>query len=144
VSTFVNDFKYACRQLRNGTGFAVVAVLTLGLGIGANTAIFSTIDAILLQRLPYDEPEQLVAMDETFPNGQPNLLTSGGAFLDWKDYTKSCEYMAMSGMIGFNLTGAGQPIRVEGLGVTADLSQGVTRRSHDWARIRPERRPGGT
>jgi predicted permease len=116
----INDIKYAFRQLIRSPCFTLVAGLTLAVGIGTNTAIFSTIDALLLQRLPYDESEQLVAMDETFPDGQPNLLTSGGAFLDWKQNTQSYEYVAMSGMIGFNLTDTGQPERVMGLEVTAD------------------------
>ena len=120
MSIFFNDIKYALRQLRKNPGFAIVAVLTLALGIGANTAIFSTIDAILLQPLPYDNSDQLVKMDETMPDGRHNGRISGGAFLDWQTHTQLLEHVAFSGWSDFTLTGMDQPERIRGIEVTAD------------------------
>jgi predicted permease len=121
VSTFINDIKYGIRQLRKNPGFTMVAVLTLGLGIGANTAIFSTIDAILLRQLPYTDSHQLVKMDETMPDGRHNGNISGGAFLDWKAHAQLLEHVAYFKHTEFTLTGVDQSERVRGRAVTADF-----------------------
>jgi len=121
MTTIFNDIKYAFRRLLNNPCFTIVAVLTLAVGIGANTAIFSTIDAILLQPLPYAESQQLVKMDETLPDGRHNGNVSGGAFLDWKSHNKLLEHVAYFKHVEFNLTGIDQPERVMGREVTADF-----------------------
>jgi len=121
MNTLINDIKFAFRRLLNNPCFTIVAVLTLALGIGANTAIFSTIDAVLLQPLPYAESQQLVMMNETLPDGRHNGNVSGGAFLDWKSHTKSLEHVAYFKYVEFNLTGIDQPERVRGREVTADF-----------------------
>lgn len=120
MSTLINDIKYAIRRLLNNPGFTTIAVLMLALGIGANTAIFSTVDAVLLQPLPYADLQQLVKMDETMPDGRHNGLISGGAFLDWQSHSKLLEHVALSGRSDFNLTGIDQPERIRGIEVTAD------------------------
>ncbi|MBN2593074.1 MAG: hypothetical protein JXA81_06175, partial [Sedimentisphaerales bacterium] len=83
MTTLVNDIKYGIRQLIKSPGFTVVAVLALALGIGANTAVFSMINSVLIKPLHYPDSERLVRVFETFPNGRRNGSVSGGAFKDW-------------------------------------------------------------
>ncbi len=121
MNILIHEIKYAIRRLLNNPGFTTVAVLTLALGIGANTAIFSTIDAVLLQPLPYTDSHQLVKMDETMPDGRHNGNVSGGAFLDWQEHTQLLEHVAYFRHAEFTLTGVDQPERIKGLAVTADF-----------------------
>ena len=78
------DFRYALRQLRKNPGFTAVAVLTLALGLGANTAIFSVIDAVLLRPLPFHAPSRLVVVKPTEPGRRDDIGVSYPTFLDWR------------------------------------------------------------
>jgi putative ABC transport system permease protein len=102
----LQDFRYGLRVLRKRPGFTVVAALTLALGIGANTAIFSVVEAALLRPLPYDRPEQLVWM---FEDGTdvPNRSVSYPNFLDWRARSRSFEAMSTTRGWYLTLTGAG-------------------------------------
>ncbi len=114
----MNDLRFAFRQLLKNPGFTAVAVLTLALGIGATTAVFSIVDAVLLKPLPFDQPGQLVQVWEAPGPGQRNWA-SPGAFLDWKEHGSVLEDISLLDGRELNLTGAGEPERVSGLGMSA-------------------------
>src|SRR2546426_2376080 len=104
----MNDLKFAFRQLLKTPGSTAVAVLTLALGIGANTAIFSVIDGLLLKPLPYPEPDQLVTLWERSPQrGIEQERVSGPNYLDWRAQNTALSDMAVSpgweGSESFNL-----------------------------------------
>jgi putative ABC transport system permease protein len=101
-------------------GFAIVAVLALALGIGANTAIFTVVDAVVLRPLPYDDPERLVFLWERNP--RLDLMSiSWPNFADWRSRNRSFEQLAARQPVCCNLTGSDEPERLLGLNVTADL-----------------------
>src|SRR5882762_6671219 len=108
------DIRYGIRTLAKNPGFTVVAVLTLALGIGANTAIFSVVQNVLLRPLPYPEPDQLVEIFNTYPPQVPRGGLSPGDYADWKQQNQSFSEMGAYVRIsqGFNLTGEGEPQRV--------------------------------
>ena len=112
------NLRYAFRQLAKAPGFAAVAILTLALGIGANTAIFSAISAIVLKPLPFPEPDRIVQIDET-PNTGGFAGTCGGVFMDWEDHTSQFSAIAAFHQANKNLTGEGEPVRLTGNEVTA-------------------------
>jgi putative ABC transport system permease protein len=121
-SDFADDLRYGLRLLAKNTGFTAVAVLTLALGIGANTAIFSVVENVLLRPLPYDHPESLVEIWNTYPNFQPIGLSPGDYF-DWHRDARSFSAMGAYAerSAGYNLTGAGEPERVQAASVSFDL-----------------------
>ncbi|MBN9694132.1 MAG: ABC transporter permease [Verrucomicrobia bacterium] len=114
----MNDFKLAFRQLLKNPGFTAVAVLTLALGIGANTAIFSVVNGVLLRPLPYPQPGQLVTIrKELPPDGRPAIgggaLVSGQEFAAWREQSESLALIAAYGSEDRTLTGSGpaEPVR---------------------------------
>src|SRR6516162_72140 len=120
----MNDLKFALRQLRKSPGFTFVAVATLALGIGANTVIFSVVNAVLLQPLPYPDFSRLVMVWERvrLPYYQSDLNdVAPGNFADWRRQNSVFEDMAAIEDRSFNLTGAREPLRVEGEAVSASL-----------------------
>jgi len=108
------DLRLALRQLRKAPGFTAAAVLTLALGIGANTAMFSVVDAVLLRALPFDEPGQVVHVWEAPQPGQGNSV-SVGVFRDWARHTTAFESIAAVAPGELNLAGDGEPERISGL-----------------------------
>lgn len=114
----MNDIRFALRQLCKSPGFTGMAVLAFALGIGATTAVFSMINSVLIEPLPYPEPGRLVRVFEKTPDGDLNAV-SGGAFKDWKQHSSSFEYLAVYEDARMNLTGAGIPERVSGLSVSS-------------------------
>ncbi len=117
----MNDLRFAIRQLLKNPGFTTVAVLTLALGIGANTAIFSVVNGVLLKPLPYEQPGQLVNLWEAPPGGQS--IVSPGAFTDWRDGNTSLEALSIVRGRDMNLSGEGEPERLNGLEVCASYLQ---------------------
>src|SRR5437867_2092721 len=122
----LNDLSYGTRMLLNSPGFTVVAVLTLALGIGANTAIFSVVNTVLLRPLPFQEPERLITVWERNPKqGYEENPPAAANFQDWKAQNQVFEQMALfdSYYNRFNITGGARPERVEGAAVSANLFQ---------------------
>ncbi len=101
------------RTLRRSPGFAAAAILTLGLGIGANTAIFSAVNAALLRPLPLPHPERLVQIWENHPM-VPHLAAAFPDYMDWRTQSTTFEQVAAWGYEFFQITGAGEPVQVEG------------------------------
>jgi putative ABC transport system permease protein len=116
------DIRYALRVLAKNPAFTFIAVIALALGIGANSAIFSVVDAVLLRPLPFNHPEQLVMVWENAAHlGFPKNTPSPANFLDWQKQTQSFTGMAATVERSFNLTGVGEPERLEGRRVSANL-----------------------
>jgi len=113
------DITFAIRMLRRQPGFAVVAILALALGIGANTAIFSVVDAVLWRALPYASADEIVALAEARPReGRMNGPVAPADFFDWRRGSRSFTAMAAYNEIALNLTGRGEPERLRGLSVS--------------------------
>lgn len=115
----MNDLRFALRQLLKSPGFTLVAILTLALGIGANTAIFSLVNALLLKPLPYPNSPRIVQVSQE-PVPGARTAASGGVFMDWQDHATSFEYLACTHQTVRNLTGVGEPVRLSGLDASAD------------------------
>ena len=117
------DARYAVRTLRKSPGFTTVAVLTLALGIGANAAIFSVVDAVLLRPLPYSQPERLVTIFEsrTANDFSSRNAAAPGNFLDWRKRSRAFEQMGAASLPGFNITGADRAERVTGAAISAGM-----------------------
>ena len=120
ATQFVNDLKFAWRQLSKNPGFTSVAILTLALGIGANTAIFSVINAVLLRPPPFNEPKRLVFVSEKSKD-MDDMSVSYPNFLDWQRQQASLSSLAGFRTEEWNLTGTSHPERVAGLQVSASF-----------------------
>lgn len=115
----LQDLRYAFRQLRKSPGFAAVAILTLALGIGANAAIFSVVNGVLLRPLPYPDPARIVRLSAYY-NGE--LQYSGFSvreFNFWKEHSEPFAFVAARTGVGFNLTGSAEPVRLRALRVSS-------------------------
>src|SRR3984957_4576652 len=120
METLFQDIRYALRTLRKSTPFTCVALLTLALGIGANTAIFSVVYAVLLRPLPYRDPSRVIVLNETTPR-VGTLSVSYLNFLDWRKQSTAFAQMATVHQVGFNLTGVARPEVIRGLAVSPEF-----------------------
>lgn len=121
IEQLVQDFRYGVRLLRRSPVFTVVAVLTLALGIGANTAIFSVVHAVLLRPLPFPESDRLVRLFESSPSGNHRNVVNPLNFLNWRDRTRSFQQMAAMHGWTSNVTGEGEPLAVDGMRVSTEF-----------------------
>ena len=124
MDALVNDLRYALRSLLRTPGFTTAAVLTLAIGIGANTAIFSIVDHVILRPLTYEDPDRLYVVHETVPRFahiSPTLPVSANHFLEWQRSTDAFEEMALIGSASLNLTGAGEPEQLLAARASASL-----------------------
>src|SRR5262250_1769649 len=123
IETLWQDLRYGARMLMKNPGFTLIAVATLSLGIGANTAIFSVVNALLLRPLPYTEPDRLVQIWQNYQPNIPKLGVSGGDFQVWWEQTQS--FAQMAAYLYFprrlNLTGEGEPEKLSATHATANL-----------------------
>ena len=118
VETIWQDLRFGLRMFRKNPGFTSVALLTLALGIGANTAIFTVVNGVLLNPLPYPHPEQMVSLAETLPP-YPQFAISYPNFLYWARMNRTFQAMAAYRQNNFNLTGSGEAQRVKATQVSA-------------------------
>src|SRR5436190_3514507 len=122
MGDITQDLRYGLRMLWKNPGFTIVAVLALALGIGANTAIFSVVNTVLLQPLPYKDPGQLVMLWENATHlGFPKDTPSPANFLDWRGQNTVFTGMVAMAQKNFNLTGVGEPERLDGRRISANL-----------------------
>jgi putative ABC transport system permease protein len=108
-------------MLLKNPGFAVIAVIALALGIGANAAIFSVVNAVLLRSLPYDDPDRLIVLRENKIPQFPEFSVSPGNFLDWQKQNTVFEKLAAIRGFSYNLVGTGEPERLRGARISAGL-----------------------
>jgi hypothetical protein len=138
----MNDLRFALRQLRKSPGFTIIAVLTLALGIGANSAIFSVVNHVLLRPLPYPHPERLVYLNEVTQGTDTSIALPD--YVDWRKDSKSFEHLAMSRLESRNLSGipGREPERIPVAYVTANFFNviGLPPQSADL--YRSEDKPG--
>ncbi len=121
MTSFIQDLRYALRSLRKSPGFTAVGMITLALGIGANTAIFTIVNAVLIRPLPYERAEQLVSILESNPRrGLSTTLVSPANYVDWQKQSTAFSALAGVEFTAFNYTGNSGAVRVNGVSVTAN------------------------
>jgi predicted permease len=137
VRNFWQDVRYGLRVLSKSSGFAAIAILTLALGIGANTALFSVVNGVLLNPLPFPDPERLVAVYARTPSFAHSSITYPN-FLDWHKDNTSFSALAAFRSEDYNLTGAGEPERLHGHMISADFFSALGVQLPLGRNIRPE------
>ena len=120
MGTMLQDLRFGLRMLAKNPAFTVVAVLTLALGIGANTAMFSVVYGVLLRPLPYPDPERVVQILRTYRGQDEYSGFTANAFDFWQEHRDPFEYLAASTGAGFNLAGAGRAERIHALRVSPE------------------------
>jgi len=126
MNNLLQDLRYGARALLARPGFSVIAVLALALGIGANTAIFSIVDTILMRPLPYEDSGRLVMLWHAYPlSNLPQATLSVPSYVEYRDHVDAFESVAAATNWNANLSGSGEPERVQGARVTANFLKTV-------------------
>lgn len=122
MATLFSDLRYAIRSLLRSPGFAIAAIATLALGIGANTAVYSLVRGVLFRPLPFAAPQRIVALNETYPaRGDTAMVASPPNYMDWKAQSRSFSSMAAYTTSDLALSKGGEPERLRATLVTADF-----------------------
>ena len=116
----VRDFRHGVRVMRTAPGFAAAALLTLALGIGATAAIFSVVRTVMLEPLPYHEPDRVVTVWETNRGGTVRNVIAPANFVAWRERSRTLDHLGMVGPSGLAIIVNGQ-LRIDGLAVSADV-----------------------
>jgi len=121
LETLLQDIRFGLRMLAKSPGFTLVAIFTLALGIGANSAVFSIVDTVLLRPLPYNHPEQLYLVSESLPHlgGDEEVGISAAEYFDYRDRNRSFSEVGAYETQGFNLTGEGAALRIQAAALSA-------------------------
>src|SRR6266496_1862369 len=118
----MGEIRYGLRLLRKSPGFATIAIATLALGIGANTVIFSAVDALLIRALPYADPNRIVMVwEDATAAGFPRNTPAPGNYTDWARLNRSFAGIAATRGVSANITGAGVPEQIVGRAVTPNF-----------------------
>ena len=126
IAGMLGDLRHALRQLLKRPGFAAVAIVTLALGIGANTAIFSVVNSVLLRPLPVDEPERIVMVWESnLSRGWPRFSASPANYMDWVEQNDVFDHVGAYSNASVTLTGNGDPERLPGTYAWASVFSAV-------------------
>jgi putative ABC transport system permease protein len=142
--TLRQDIRYGARMMLKSPGITIIVIIALALGIGANTAIFSVVNAVLLRPLPYDEADRLVFLNEKSPV-LDEMSISYPNFTDWRNQNQSFEKMGVYNRASYNLTGAGEAERIVTGQVSADLFSVLRVNAlHGRVFTNEEDKPGGT
>ena len=121
LSSLLRDLRYALRTLGRNPGFACVSILALALGVGANSAIFTVVQSVLLRPLPFQRSDQLVLVRErNLKAGFPQFSLSPGNYVDYRDHNHTLSGFAAFTGEGVNLSGSGEPERLRGVRVTTN------------------------
>src|SRR5262249_35081869 len=120
MEALLQDLRYAVRLLWKNPGFTLIVLLTLALGIGANTAIFSVINAVLLQPLPFHDDSRAMIVWKTMSNGNPNAFSTP-AFRDWERETSDVARYGLISGVSYNIGGQALPERIPGAKISADM-----------------------
>jgi len=123
LERIVQDVRYALRMMRKSPGFSAIAVLTLAVGIGANTAIFSVVDHLFFRPFPFRDPDRLAAVHEIvrFSGSTRAIPVNFSHFQEWRRGWQSVEEVAVIGGLQMSLTGEGEPERLQTMRVSANL-----------------------
>ena len=144
LSTLLQDIRYGARMLLKTPGVSIIVIIALALGIGANTAIFSVVNAVLLRPLPYDQADRLVFLNEKSPV-LDEMSISYPNFSDWRAQNQSFEKMGVYNRGSYNLTGIGEAERITTAQMSADLFSVLRVNAlHGRVFTNDEDKPGGT